>query len=276
MALLVLATAARCAVTAVHVDHGMRPGSAREADVVAEAAARFGAGFRSLTVRVEPGPNLEARLRTARYAVLPPDVLTGHTADDQAETLMLHLLRGAGLRGLAAMRPERHPLIGIRRAETHALCEEVRLVPIADPSNNDPRIRRNRVRHELLPLAAEIAQRDLGALLARTAAVLRDDDELLEKMSLSVDPTDARVIAHTERPLAVRALRRWLAPHLGGYVPDHDAIERILDVARGAARACDVSNGVRVHRSQQRLVMVVPADTPANTPEGDPAPPPSR
>ncbi|HEY5110018.1 MAG TPA: ATP-binding protein, partial [Acidimicrobiales bacterium] len=105
LALLVLATAAGCRVTAVHVDHGLRTGSADEAGVVAEVAARFGAGFRSERVVVADGPNLEARARAARHAVLPEGTLLGHTADDQAETMLLNLLRGAGLDGLAAMGP---------------------------------------------------------------------------------------------------------------------------------------------------------------------------
>src|SRR5438105_1748979 len=82
LALLVLAVAAGCRATAVHVDHGLRAGSAADADVVRDAARRLGAGFRAERVDVGAGPNLEARARVARYAVLPPDVLTGHTADD--------------------------------------------------------------------------------------------------------------------------------------------------------------------------------------------------
>ena len=256
LALLVLATAARCTVTAVHVDHGLRPGSAGEAGVVRAAAERFGAGFRAEQVHVRPGPNLEARLRAARYAVLPPDVLTGHTADDQAETLLLNLLRGSGRSGLAAMRPDGHPLLALRRSETHALCESLGLEPVVDPTNTDPRLRRNRVRHELMPLADTIAQRDVAGLLARTASLLHDDELLLEELSRAIDPTDARALSAAARPLAARALRRWLAPHLGGYVPDHDAIERVLGVARGSAASCDVCGGVRVHRRLQRLHIV--------------------
>src|SRR4051812_600660 len=152
LALLILARAAGLEATAVHVDHGLRPGSAAEASVVADAAERLGAGFRAATARIEPGPNLEERARAARYAQLPDDVLTGHTADDQAETVLLNLLRGAGLDGLCGMGPGRHPIIGLRRAETRALCREVGLTPAEDVSNDDPSFRRNRVRHELLPL----------------------------------------------------------------------------------------------------------------------------
>jgi tRNA(Ile)-lysidine synthase len=250
LALLVLAVDAGCRVTAVHVDHGLRPGSAAEADVVAAVARARGAAFRAERVSVTPGPNLEARARAARYAVLPPDALTGHTADDQAETVLVNLLRGSGLDGLAGMRAERHPLLRIRRAETRALCTALGLTPVEDPTNASPAHRRNRIRHELLPLLDAIADRDVAALLARQASTLRDEADVLDALARALDPTDARALAAAPAALARRAVRQWLTC---GYPPDAAAVERVLAVARGEAVACDLGGGRRVERSAQRL-----------------------
>jgi tRNA(Ile)-lysidine synthase len=224
---------------------------------VAAAAARFGARFESRTVAVEPGPNLEARARAQRYRALPADVLTGHTADDQAETVLLNLLRGAGLDGLRGMPVERRPLIALRRSETRALCDELGLDPVVDPSNVDPSIRRNRVRHELLPLLDVIAERDVVAVVARQAALLADDAALLDALSEAIDPTDANVLRAAPVPLARRAIRAWLrcgsdAEH---HPPDAATVERVLDVAHGRAASTDVGAGRRVVRSRGRLTI---------------------
>ncbi|MGH9151678.1 MAG: tRNA lysidine(34) synthetase TilS, partial [Acidimicrobiales bacterium] len=196
LALLVLATAAGCDVTAHHVDHGLRPGSAAEAGVVADAAARLGARFVAHRVTVAPGPNLEARARQARRAALPAGAATGHTADDQAETVVVNLLRGAGVDGLAGMRAgPRKPLLALRRAETEAVCARAGLVPVRDPSNADPAFVRNRVRAEVLPLLAAVAGRDVVPVLARQAALLADEARLLDGLAAAVDPCDARAVA---------------------------------------------------------------------------------
>jgi len=218
--------------------------------VVAAAAEQLGAAFRSERAPVEHGPNLEARAREARFAVLPPDVLTGHTADDQAETVLLNLLRGAGLDGLAGMGPGRHPIIGLRRAETHALCAEMGLTPVHDTSNGDPAFRRNRVRHELLPLLDDVAQRDVAAVLARQAEVLGEEAALLDALAADLDPNDARALAAAPAPLARRAVRAWLRD---GHPPDAATVDRVLAVARGEARSTDVGGGRRVARTGQRL-----------------------
>ena len=256
LALLVLARHTGREVTAIHVDHGLRPGSQDESTVVEAAAARFGARFESRTVEVGPGPNLEARARAARYRALPEDVLTGHTADDQAETVLLQLLRGGALDALAAMRPERRPLLGLRRRETEALCAGLGLEPVDDPSNRDPRFRRNRVRREVLPLLEEVFERDPVPLLARSAGLARDEVDLLEFLASDLDPADVGALTAAHPALARRSLRRWLRRE--GHPPDAATIQRVMDVAAGRARATDVGAGRRVRRSRGRLYLEGP------------------
>ena len=258
LALLVLATTTGRAVTAIHVDHGLRPDT--ESNLVASAAARFGAGFTSATVTVGPGPNLESRARQARLAALPDGTLTGHTADDQAETMLVNLLRGAGLDGLAGMRAAPpaarlvHPLLGLRRHETRALCAEVGLEPFHDPSNDDPAFVRNRIRHEVLPLLASISGRDPVPILVRQAGLLGEDADLLAGLAAGVDPLDAAGLRAAPVPLARRAIRRWLAlAEPNGHPPDLATVERVLAVARLEATGCEVPGGRQVRRRGGRL-----------------------
>ena len=255
LSLLVLAIEAGLDVTAIHVDHGTRDESAAEADVVRDAAQRFGARFEARTVDVVAGPNLEARWRDARRAVLPPDALTGHTLDDQAETILLNLLRGSSLDGLAGIKPgPTKPLLQIRRTETRALCAALDLTPVEDPTNVDPAFRRARIRREALPLLDAIAQRDVAGLLSRQAELIRDDTSLLEVISREriPDPTDARVLAAAPPALARRAIRRWLQGPTG-HPLDAASVERVLAVARCEAEACELPGNRRVQRSGMRL-----------------------
>lgn len=255
LSLLVLAVAAGCDVTAIHVDHGLRPGSDAEGEVVASVARRFGARFRGVRVSVEPGPNLEARARTARYAVLPADVLLGHTADDQAETVLLNMMRGAGAHGLAAMRPGvRRPLLALRRRETEHLCDTLGLQPVEDPTNLDPGFTRNRVRHELIPLLCDIAGRDVVPVLARQASTMREIADFLDGAAADLDPTDADALCMAPPVLARLAVRRWLralSPDL--HPPTTAVVERVMVVARGDVTATEIPGGRRVARTARRL-----------------------
>lgn len=265
MALLVLAVDAGCRVTAVHVDHGLRPGGADEAGAVAAAAATLGADFRSARVEVPPGPDLEARARAARHAALGPGAALGHTADDLAETLLVNLLRGAGPSGMASLRPgPRHPILGLRRSETSTLCADRGLVPFVDPSNADVRFVRNRLRREVLPLLAEVAGRDPVPLLVRTAQLAAADADLLDELAAGIDPSDARALAAAPAPLAARAVRRWLAGDGDGpggperHPPDRAAVGRVMAVVAGDAVACEVTGGWRVARRGQALRLEPP------------------
>jgi tRNA(Ile)-lysidine synthase len=253
-ALAVLAAAAGLNITLVHVDHGVRHDSADEADVVAQLAERLGVGFEACRVTVADGPDLEARLRAARHAVLGADALLGHTADDQAETVLLALLRGAGPNGLAGMGSARHPLLALRRAETEQLCAALDLAVVTDPSNTDPRFRRNRIRREVLPMLADVAGTDVVPLLTRAAHTQRELVEWAAAVAAELDVTVAKDLAGAPPPVAAAALRAWWCDRTGSpYGPDRAAVERMLDVARGAAVATDVHAGWRLARSGGRL-----------------------
>ena len=267
-ALLALAVDAALAPVAVHVDHGLRAGSAHEADLVAAVAARLGAEFRSVRVTIAPGPNLEARARDARYHALEQarladgasTVLVGHTADDQAETVLLNVLRGAATTGLAGMPATRdriaRPLLGWRRADTRALCEARGLPVLDDPMNHDGTFRRVAIRHEVMPLLERIAGRDLTPVLARQAALLREETEFLDALAVAAWPgpdgcADTAALRALPPVLARRALRNWL----GAPPPSADELGRVLAVVEGRARAVELAGGRAVHRTRGVLVL---------------------
>ena len=254
-ALVALALRHGLRVVADHVDHRLRPESGVEADRAERIAGALGVEFVRHTVDVAPGPNLEARARAARQSVLPAGALTGHTADDQAETVLLRLLRGSGGDGLSGIEPApHHPILSLRRTDTEAVCAELGVEPVRDASNDSPAMRRNRVRHELLPLANDIAGRDVVPLINRTAGLLRDDSATLDDLAFAIDATDALAVTDAPPAIARRAIRRWLT--VDGYPPDAASIERVIAVARGEAVACELSDGRRVERSRQRFRIV--------------------
>jgi tRNA(Ile)-lysidine synthase len=194
-ALRVLAGPRRWRLAVLTVDHGLRPGSAADAAFVADHAKTLGLPARVLLLgpgdterHRRAGP--EGAARAARYEALWPAaaelgcrwLATGHTLDDQAETVLLQLLRGVGPDGLAAMavRAGRllRPLLGVRRSETRACCAAIGLQWREDPTNAADGPLRNRVRHHLLPLLEELRP---GATqtLARTATLAADERDWL-------------------------------------------------------------------------------------------------
>lgn len=273
LALLALAVATNLEPIAVHVDHGLRAGSDSESAVVASVAARLGARFHAERVTVDPGPNLEARARDARYEALEraraclgaTAVLVGHTADDQAETVLLNLLRGGALAGLGGMPPRRghlvRPLLGLRRTDTVEMCVRLGLEPIDDPMNADPAFRRVWLRREVIPALERGAGRDLVPVLARQADVLRAESDFLDELARAAWPPSpdragdgsapAAPLAAMPAVLARRAVRCWLGPP----PPSLDEVERVLTVARGEARATEIAGGRRVRRRGGRLAV---------------------
>jgi tRNA(Ile)-lysidine synthase len=238
LALLLLAAAARPGeVEVATVDHGLRSGSRAEAEMVAGVCATLGCPHAILTAHWAEAPTsaVQERARRERYRLLGfwaeerglDALATAHHADDQAETFMMRLARGAGVRGLAGMRPRSHapgtdvrllrPLLGWRRAELEQVCQQARLVPADDPSNEDDRFERVRVRRFLR--ATDWLD---GAAIARSAAHLADAETALEwatrrawkhavrvgRDSLLVSPEELpreilrRIVARTVRELA--------------------------------------------------------------------------
>jgi tRNA(Ile)-lysidine synthase len=254
VALLILASAAQLQVTAVHIDHGLRPNSDGESAFVAALALRFGAQFVAAAVVVEPGPNIEARARRARLDALGTGALVGHTADDQAETVLLSLMRGTGLDGLAAMNPVTHPLLALRRHDTEGLCAQFGIEPFHDPSNDDLSFRRNSVRHRLIPMMNDIAQRDVVPLLARTAELVAEETAELAAAADAIDPTDCRALLAAPEPLARRALRRWLSDP---YPPNRAGLDRVWEVVTGQVIGCELAGGDAIRRTNGKLRRVV-------------------
>jgi len=262
-----------------HMDHGIRGESSREdARWVRALAERLGlpitvAEVSPGTLQAMPG-SLEANARTLRYqeaAALARRIgarciALGHNRNDQAETVLMRLLRGAGSRGLAGIPPVREegglryvrPLLGIGRAEIEAYCREAALSPRVDESNLTPVYLRNRIRLQLLPMLEREYNPALVADLAQTAAVLRDEDALLDQMAAQVlkrcrtegpgvgfqsGPVLAEPIALARR--VVRLAAREAAGD--GYDLGFTAVTQVLDAMKcqTGSRTLDLPGGLR-------------------------------
>ncbi len=257
-AMALLAKAAGRPFVIWHVDHQLRPESAQDAAAVEALADRLGAGFELRRVDIAAGSGLEARAREARYAALPADVCVAHTADDQAETVLFNLLRGAGPSGTAARMQRVHrPLLALRRSETRALCAAMGAETLADPFNEHLGFTRVAVRERLLPLIAEIFERDPVPLLNRHARLVGEALDVVALAAEGIDPADAAALAAAKPAVASEALRRWLRDELGTALNvDSASIERVLEVARGGCTATEIEGGHRVARSAGRLRLV--------------------
>lgn len=257
--LLLLALDAELAVTVHHVDHHLRPSSGLDASFVEDLGARLGVAVVVHDVEVAPGPNLEARARTQRRRVLPVGAMTGHTMDDLAETVLLNLLRGAGVDGLSPMVDDpTKPLRSVRRSDLHALVTARDVVARHDETNDSPAFWRNRVRHELLPLANDIAERDVVPILARQASLIKDERRWLDELAaLDVRPLD-QVDCRELRDWPRARLRRWLRARLGSvgdeaHPPSAAEVERALRVVDGEVAAMELTGGRRLSRRHQFL-----------------------
>lgn len=206
-------------VLALCVDHGLQDGSRAQAERAAEQARKLGARARVLDV--EAGAtgqkSMEAAARVARYRVLAAacaaeelEVAVAHTADDQAETLLLGALRGrvAGMSERSEVEGARvvRPLLGVRRADTEGACAELGLSAWQDPQNADTNFRRVALRREVIPQLNHIIGGDAVPALAQAAS-----DAALDDAALHTPPTtDCAALAAMAEPRRRRAIAAWL------------------------------------------------------------------
>ncbi len=268
LALLALAVRAGWQPTAVHVDHGLRPGSATEFAVVEAAARACGVSARTVRVDVESGPNLEARARDARLAALSSvadelgidHIALAHTLDDQAETVLMAVVRGSGTPGLSAMAARRgrfvRPLLGVRRHDVRALVAELGWTAVDDPMNHDDQFLRVWMRSTLLPLLDARTGRDLAPVLARQAALVRSESEYLDRLAAAAldaagSPPRVRDLVALDHVVLRRVVRLWCgAPPIGGR-----AVEAALEVVAGARVAVELPGGRTLRRRHGCLVV---------------------
>jgi len=269
LALAAALAAVRPGSGALVVDHGLQDGSAAVAARAAGQAA--GLGLAPVEVlgpgAVARGGGPEGRARALRYALLEEAagrlgaaaVLLGHTLDDQAETVLLGLARGAGARSLAGMAPVRgrwrRPLLGVDRATVRAACAQAGLDHWDDPHNDDPDYARVRVRDAALPGLEDAVGPGVAAALARTAALLREDADALDALTpdLPAAPSCAELAA-LPPALRGRALKRWAERRCDAAVGSAHvlALRALVEDWHGQGPVA-LPGGVRVVRDRGRL-----------------------
>lgn len=272
-----------------HLNHGLR-GAAADADQACAGALARRLGVRFISARedvarraAESRESIEAAARRARYAFLEQAasdagatrIATGHTADDQAETLLLRLMRGAGLQGLSGIRPCNgaviRPLLDARRLDIETFLREAGETWCEDASNADRTIARNRVRHDLLPVLKDVAGPGVVDALARTAALIQDDADELERQAIEMSvravlgkgglkpaPTlDIAQLQHASPALARRVIRSALEELAGGRFLALEHVEAVRSLMQEDSPARVQLPGVTAVRDGGRIRLEV-------------------
>ena len=268
-----------------HGDHGWHPGSA-----VIAADLKSWCQQRDLPVQVDQAPQgstaSEASARQWRYSQLQQraeqlgaDVVTGHTASDRAETLLLQLARGTDLAGLAALRPVRplcnnspngaqlrRPLLGFSRADTAAMCRDLQVPIWEDPSNESPAFARNRIRAEVLPVLEQLhpGSSQRMAELAERTSQLRDTQQELSQLALEPLRTstglDRRRLGALQPSTRRQLLAVWLVEQ-GVSGLNAALLQQLTDrlALGGAGGGCDLAGGWRLQWQGESLSLQPPA-----------------
>ncbi len=260
---------------AVHVHHGLREEADEDEAFCRQLCERLGVDFRTKRVdtpaRVKAtGESVEEAARNLRYEAFE-QLVTGGTAQrialahhqqDQAETVLLHLLRGSGLTGLGGMKAKRlpyiRPLLETAAAEIDNYIKENDLSYVEDASNQDTAYRRNRIRHQLLPLLQQEYNPEIVKTLAHMAGRLQEEEDYLDRQTPEVSEEDLSISWLLQYPvnLQKRILRKWLRKH--GLVQDLQQVhmEQLLELANGqTGRRISLPRGLTAQKSYDILVI---------------------
>ena len=249
---------------AAHYDHGLRGRESEEdAAFVRTLCDRYDIPLHEASGKVVAGPKgLEAAARDARYAFLrslPGTIATAHTADDNAETVLMHLVRGTGLKGLGGITPVAgkvvRPMLGITRQEVEAFLEEYCLSSRLDSSNCSDRFLRNRLRHRVMPVLREENPR-LAVSVSAMALRLRQDEDLIRSL-LPEQMPGVKALREMHPALCSRLLERFLRES-GVTEPDqsHIAQARSLVFSENPSARAAFPGGVTLAREYDRLVVL--------------------
>lgn len=249
-------------VRAVFVRHGLPTSDLLEKSAIG-LASKLRVPLSVLDAPVDDGPDLESRARAARYSAIEADLgsgelaMTAHTLDDQAETVVMRLARGSGSGGLSGIPggrgPWRRPLLGFSKDALRAEAISARLPYADDPSNDDVRFTRTRIRHTLMPALEAELPGSVRDGLARSATLLASDDAYLAKLARSIPVSPhaecvriaAAPLAVADRVVASRAVRLALRDVLCGYPGESSDVDAVIDVASdGVSRT--ISRGLTV------------------------------
>ncbi len=245
-------------LSAAHFNHGLRGGeSDRDEAFVRDFCHRYDIPLRCGRGMVTPGKKgLEAAARDARYAflqALPGKIATAHTADDNAETVLMHLVRGTGLKGLGGIAPVRdrlvRPILGVTRTEVLAFLAEYNLTYVTDSSNETDDFLRNRLRHRVVPLLKQENPR-LAENLSQMALRLRQDGDALRQEA----QTDVAVLKKMHPALRSRALAAFLE-QCGVREPEaeHIALTESLVFSTKPSAKANLPGGITICRNYGQL-----------------------
>jgi len=262
----------RIRIAVFHFDHRLRPDSGSDAEYVGRLAARLGLPFNLREADDAPGrgASVEAWARTRRStaaadaaAILgAARIAVGHTQDDRAETVLAWALMGGGVRSLKAVAgPQVRPLVDVARPDVEGFCRALHLRPRRDPTNLDPRFLRNAVRLKAIPALERATGRSVREALARTAALVSEDDDELDRQMRGLwddvfeeTEEDVRLAAgplgSAPRPIA-RRLVGLAFFRCGAPATDAD-VRAVLDLAAGPpGRRRDLRAGLKARRERE-------------------------